>query len=294
MELAEPIAIGVVNEWRGKCPFPHKKSEKVENDLTKDSKKLGTALDKGYSTRLWIVEGDEYKPKKQQVLKVKYPRTEIFTGRPPNKHQAKVEFLDDGDEYAPYSGAAHHLIPTYASFKKATRLMKYVKQGSIISGDIGYDVNGAQNGIWLPTSTAFGRMLKAKLITVQGKKAGTSFSRLSPDTKQLYKEAVMKKTSRQFHDAHPAYSQFVLGILRKLTLHMTNLQVKLDCKKCEEIKNNDKKVKPPYGLVDRLNSVGGRLRGKLTGGARGWRAPIFTSTSAKDYSDWLTGKKKRQ
>jgi hypothetical protein len=44
-------------------------------------------------------------------------------------------------------------------------------------------------------------------------------------------------------------------------------------------------VPPPFGLVDMLNALSGKLASQLTGGAMAWKAPLFTSRHAQGFHE---------
>ena len=289
MELCESVALGTIKERDWDCPFAHKKSKGVKNKLSKSSKKLGTALTDGISTKLWADESDEITQKEDQQLKVKwdkddevYPLSAGVTIR--TRKRVVIEIKPYNPLPASYSGAAHHVIPTNGSLSRAEELLTYIKKGDVVSGNIGYDTNGAENGVWLPTSTLFMRALNGGFLKLPGVELETKYAGLHPDLKQLYAEAVMKKTNRQFHDAHPEYNDEVLTMLGKILSHMKALKKVTNCKKCQEIVENEGKKKPAHGLVDRLNAMSERLTGKLLNGPTTWRAPLFTSKLAANYA----------
>jgi len=289
MEIAETVAIGIVSEFKKECPFPHKEPAKVQNDLTKDSGKLGTALKDGISTILWDEKPDgEFVPKQNRKICNEQPKTAVYPDSPgylpKEKKRAEVEFPEIGEtRKLPYTAAAHHLIPTNGSLTKAKALMVYIaeKDGKI-SGDIGYDTNGAENGVWLPTGNSLARVLR-RGYTLPTVTKGTKYGKLPTDLKQRYAEAVMRKVNRQFHDAHGKYNDFVMDVLGKIHNHAFSLESDLPCKECKKIQENKGKVKPPHGLVMRLNSLNDRLKGKLANNPLSWRWPIFTSSYAMRY-----------
>jgi hypothetical protein len=162
--------------------------------------------------------------------------------------------------------AAHHLIPGNASLKQVPSIMDLIDSGrGKISSDIGYDVNGQPNGIWLPANygvrpdSEFGR--KWSLYGHQNE----------------YARAAMKKAGAQFHDAHPEYSGKVKTALRALA-DKINLKKPTTCGVCD--KQLTDKARPPYGLVGRLNGVSRQHRAFLAGPVRKWPlgSGYFTSS----------------
>ncbi|MFK8017514.1 MAG: AHH domain-containing protein [Gammaproteobacteria bacterium] len=164
---------------------------------------------------------------------------------------------------------AHHLVPGNESWP-TSELYKWVdKRKGHIKGDIGYDVNSAVNGVDLPSSKAAG-----------------GWSARSPGFQRKYAFACMACDTRvrQFHDRHPAYSDFVIATLDKVA-------AKLDARPSRDMGCDDedcfagkkKPFAPPYALNGRLASIAGRMRRKLYGDPRRWKQPIMTSRFALMY-----------
>jgi hypothetical protein len=280
MELGEPVTVGMVDDHDAECPFSHEKPVKVKNDLGNSSSKLGTRVTNGWSTQLWIMEDGKVKPKENQKLVPPTPDSDC-PGPP----------VTMGDETYPYSISAHHLVPADAALPKSD-LIQYIKAGDKIWGDIGYDVNGAENGLWLPTHAALSAQMKKGRV-LPGQVFGMKYSELTARVEaneeenslfatfqQRYTYQVMERTGRQFHDAHPDYSSFVIEVLNKI--HLSLATVSSACPKCKEILEQNGKLRPPHTLVFRLNKVSDRLRGFLSGPPYGWRRPVFTSRFATD------------
>ncbi len=285
-ELGEPVAVGVVSEWEGECPFTHETTDhKIKNKLDKSSGTLGSSLNKGVSTRLWEEKGGAYEQKEDQ--KAAKESKAKCCGWPPSSY-VTVESLTPGvTMQAPFSPAAHHLIPTNASFLPCSSLMAFVAEskGDKILGEIGYDVNGAENGIWLPTHTALVNGMADGTYPVPGASTG-DYGALPKPFKQRYAEAVMKHTSRQFHTTHRSYSSWVKGVLEKITLKMLAMKEVGKCEKCKKIVKDLKgKRKPPHTLSLRIDSLSMRVRKYLYGSAVSWRAPLFTSSYAAKYAE---------
>jgi hypothetical protein len=169
----------------------------------------------------------------------------------------------------------HHLVPGNESWPE-TKLLRWVDDhyGHIIK-DIDYKINDASNGVDLPGIHGIGN---------------TAWSAKSPNFQREYAFAAMRASipRRQFHDRHPKYSSFVVNSLDAIAakLDKTNLGATPGCGKphC----GGDKPTKPfdpPVGLLERLEQMAERLEGYLTGAARGWRKPLFTSRFALMYKN---------
>jgi hypothetical protein len=161
----------------------------------------------------------------------------------------------------------HHLIPGNESWPE-TALLRWVdSRDGHISGDIGYDINHATNGVDLPGIHGVG---------------DTAWSGMTEDFQTKYAFAAMLATRprRQFHDRHPKYSSFVVNVLDaiaqkldKSTHGTTPGCGKADCGGKKQAPPYD----PPFNLINRINAVAERLENHLKGAPSGWRMPIFTS-----------------
>jgi hypothetical protein len=235
-ELGEAVAVIIVKDISDECPFTHDDGPfNKKNDLVNSPSTLGANLGSG---------GEPY----------------------------EVSFTFMGSKKTLQVGqAAHHLVPGDAAVNKATALLKYVrKSDGEIKGDIGYGVNHANNGVWLPGSyhwdvDRFGKW-KEQDTMVQ----------------YVYAYHAMKHKGRQFHDAHTDYNAWCRRTLEKIRVKM--LEMQRDCDKCT-IK---KPFKPPYGLVAIIDRLSGRLRSYVTGPPSKWKPPFCTSRWAVLYGAGMT------
>lgn len=120
-----------------------------------------------------------------------------------------------------------------------------------LSSDIGYDVNAAENGVWLPGNYA------VRPGQYGWKKKWGNFSKAFKDE---YASRAMKKANRQFHDAHVSYNNKVLKTLEAIVSKLG--KPKKNCPICDKEYEH---TRPPYGLVARLNGVSSKHRGMLLG-----------------------------
>jgi A nuclease family of the HNH/ENDO VII superfamily with conserved AHH len=160
---------------------------------------------------------------------------------------------------------AHHLVPGNEAWP-SSQLYKWIDaRGGHICGDIEYDVNAAANGVDLPGNSAASRW------------AGDAFQ-----TRYAFNAMVADKKKRQFHDRHPAYSDFVVNVLNKIASKLQAKEPDLDCGKtgCQGAKKVKGKYAPPYRLLGRIDGVALRLERKLTGDSRRWKKPVMTSRFA--------------
>lgn len=166
---------------------------------------------------------------------------------------------------------AHHLIPGNDSLGRS-ELYKEKKLGPIDDGqdkdNIGYNVNSANNGVWLTSNYA-----------VKGWKSGHDNS-----FKKAYAFLAMNFSGRQFHDAHRSpYSSTVKDTLNEL---LTLLDTMKDegCPFCGE---GESQSSPPYHLNARLNAISRWLKDHLQSDAKDWKDNIVTSNWCKEYKMFL-------
>jgi hypothetical protein len=152
------------------------------------------------------------------------------------------------------------------------------KDKGTITGDIGYDVNGKPNGIWLPTILQ-DFYWKNPATTIRWGRLTTQF----PAEQFDLAEAAMFETSRQFHDAHEDYSAEV-----KLRLDALFESLRYSKMVCPEAGPKPKpNVPPPFGLVGKMDALSSRLAGKLVGSPLRWKRPLYTSRHAIQFADKL-------
>lgn len=281
MDIGELIAVGLFKQESAKCPFNIPVSSPVSEDpediakddldsVTKIQENDGGKLGRNLSTASHGAPG---------TINDIYPAA-IASPTPPidtkRNGGGNVKVEKDQKEY-PYAVAAHHLIPGEASLAKSRLYEKYLKKGGkiktrsgkeyIIAENIGYNVNGAHNGVWLPGNYA--------IRETSSPESGISWGKLGLEYEEWcgsYMLACVKKANAQFHDSHPTYNDKVLGILnrihRALVVHQDS---------CEECKGKDT-IPPPYVLKTRLYVTSRYLRGKLKAiPGRKWKIPWYTS-----------------
>jgi hypothetical protein len=174
-----------------------------------------------------------------------------LSSRPTWKIRHKVDPEDpiDAGTNTDIVPAAHHLLPGNASVKKATTLHKYMLWNKVntlsLSGPIGYDINCAENGVWLPGNYAVRK-------TTDFKK---NFSQFGDPFQSAYARAAMENSGDlQLHDAHPAYNGNVLNTLLNVAKKLdAEFKDRSKCPVCKKKLENANR--PPYGLVGRLNEL---------------------------------------
>jgi hypothetical protein len=164
---------------------------------------------------------------------------------------------------------AHHLVPGNESWPVSNLYRWIDKRKGHVKGDIGYDVNSCRD---LP-----------------GTAASPGWSGRSASFQSSYAFASMRADTltRQFHDRHPAYSDFVVQALDKIAAKLdarTGGSAGCGKKNCPGNKAGPK-FDPPYNVLDRIYGIAARLSPKLSGSYRSWNAPIITSRFALMYKN---------
>ncbi len=323
-QLGESVAIGIIDVDETLCPFDHENPEppSVKNDLIGNGGTLGRRMKSGDSTHL-------YEPLRTKQTPVMNPR-EIPTH--PFFAKARVVSITATDASAgtmhvhtyPVTCAAHHLIPAQESLKESPLLAYMVKKGDAepvkggtysagrVWADVGYDVNGSENGVNLPGSYAVGggrgglglwtgnddnpdlededpadlgadpssNLLTGKLNEVS-----------DTNRKWLYVSQAVQLAPGQFHDRHQDYSAFIQDVLQQIHANYVLLERKQigesACGKCKDkaSKIAEAGIPTPMGLVMRLNGVARRMTAFLGGAA--WRPNIYTSKWGRAYMKTL-------
>lgn len=198
-------------------------------------------------------------------------------------------------QYAP-----HHLIPGNESLKgsavvpfmgddnsiknyKSPRMTSRIKDGR----SIGYDVNAAENGVWLPSPYALSNKKLwptgpglAALLKGPDKEIGkqTTFFKLD-----YVAAAIEASGGRQFHMRHKPYSDKVRQTLQAMGERL-KVMADVACPLAKNSKDQDK-CAPPLGLTARLNALSENLRGLLTKSV--WRPPLYTDSLTEEYANTL-------
>jgi len=282
-ELGELVAVMVMKTEEEKCPWNQPEGEDVgiepenaEFDDTDAAKRvqannggvLGTNLQEGKPGAADTINGI-YPPPSREDKRVDTRRTNGLE---------KVIVPADGKSYK-YTVAAHHLIPGKASLA-TSQICNYMEQGKEVTSkdgaytwkmrkNIGYNVNGSHNGIWLPGNYSIRKRSSPK--------KGVSWSGLDAagmgDWCISYIAALCRKKRREFHDTHTDYNENVKDQLDKIHTALLNHQV--GCEECQ--KKNGQEILPPYRLKDRLYQISKCLHGMLSGSWRSWNRAYLTS-----------------
>jgi hypothetical protein len=188
----------------------------------------------------------------------------------------------------------HHLIPGNAAMAPST-LEEWTRQDKgKIKEDIGYNIDCAQNGIWLPHlphihwTRFMDTVKKIRFSAVFG-----TWGKLAQERREFIGYIVMGETWLQMHytDHDDPYAHVdndttydgeaeercnLLGEL--IGFHWAPL--------CPESKDAaDDKYFPPYGLVKRINLQSEYMRRRITGKPTYWQS--WVSPLAQDYTSAL-------
>jgi len=209
------------------------------------------------------------------------PTTKNDSGKLGDNLAAEDLRLDDKEisvkgkkHYASFS--PHHVIPGNEAWPKSDLFDWIDGRGAKVNGDIGYDVNAASNGIDLPAQKD--SVVPNWTSSGPGFQKDYAFASMAADRKM-----------RQFHDRHPAYSDFVIQTLNKIAAKL-NGPNRPGCGK----KNcgggaAGPKYDPPYRLLGRLDVVALRLKLRLRGTSKEWKKPVMTSRFALMFKNkWMT------
>lgn len=172
--------------------------------------------------------------------------------------------------------AAHHLIPGNAALKesKLFKSNEYLWKDGKAKGNIGYNINSSENGVWSPGNYG---------VRPWGPD-GSAFKAENPNLlPKDFAFAAIDAWRTQFHDAHADYSDFVKDSLDKI---FDKLEASHDIW-CPDAKKKDKKKpeerEPIYPLVQRLNTVSARMKKMLSFPTSNWKRNIYTSRFVTQY-----------
>jgi hypothetical protein len=163
----------------------------------------------------------------------------------------------------------HHLIPGNESLKQSN-VLDWIFESDKITADVGYDVNNAENGVWLPSNN--------------GMRGNPKWG--NQDVKKWYVLNAMDEAEGHFHDRHgDPYSKTVTKILNKIADRMNGVKIlNMDCPYNNKKAKNSDKFEPPFYLYVRLNGVSARCKKHLTHTAKQQRF-LYTSKLVKLYWD---------
>lgn len=256
MELGETVAVDVASEKHdSSCFFCNSKEEpreefnELEDHLAEDD--LDDSL-------------GEYKFKNDAGKLGK-----AMGGKPDAK---KVTV---GSNVFDASVAAHHLVPGNAALKKSQlfKSEKYLWKDGTAKGNIGYNINNGNNGVWSPGNYG---------VRPWGG-GGTEFQNKFEIEPKMFAYKAIEAWRTQFHDAHEDYSVFVRKALDEIYDKLEKQQT-LWCPEAKEKREKKPDEKSPmYILVSRLNTISQRMKRLLTFPTTNWKKNIYTSRFSQQY-----------
>lgn len=194
-QVGEGVAFGIVLGNDSTCPFDHsthKKPPKVKNEFAGSASTLAENMKDQCS--IYLHTPLKPNPPPKSVLNPhKDPGSKFFWELKRTKWPVTIKWEDLGPPYK--SGelkyrvkfAAHHLIPAQASLKPAKLLHSFMiykhgeqavlvhkkegkgsitktLPGGVVRSNVGYDVNGSENGVFLPGNYAVTKITLAKRL----------------------------------------------------------------------------------------------------------------------------------
>ena len=206
--------------------------------------------------------------------------------------EAKAGVLEDFP--VKMAAAPHHIIPGKAAMDPSTVETWTREEKGKIKEDVGYNVDCAQNGIFLPhlPEIYFTRRKEGTDIKMSDY-YGQKWKDLSPSAKESIGFLVMRETSLQMHYtdhddpyAHVDNETSYDSEAKQECNHVADLmRLKALQAKC---KDGDGKVNPPYGVVNMINSKSRKLKGQITGFPKRWSS--WVSPLAQDFTAALKAK----
>jgi hypothetical protein len=112
-------------------------------------------------------------------------------------------------------------------------------------------------------------------------------------SKKDYAYGLMKAKALQFHDRHPAYSEWIINRLNKIAIRLDEEVKGRGGKGCGKDKcplegQPEPPYDPPYHLKGRLYGMAKSVKQYLVGSSSGWRMPLMTSRFALMYKENVT------
>jgi len=310
MDIGELVTFVAHGADKWECPFPHNepKYDDYPNEFMGSGSTLGDNMAARVSTsnnpKVSLNPDANIKPAERPGHKLsKLPGEPVEHWRPV---QLENPYHAGRIDRWPVTCAAHHLIPAQASLRDSALLGYLIKQGKpdkvktskrqytkdgYLLASVGYNVNGAENGEWLPGPYAMRGVWSAfNAFPDEEDENPPDDSGLSPDaampedpsTQFDYAVVTMKKAWGQFHDAHPDYSKVVKLALNTIAAKMVESSDAAFCEECPDRKEDDP-LPPPHYLLARLNGISKRLWFRVSGTPSSWHPDLFTSKKALEY-----------
>lgn len=241
--------------------------------------KLGENLGKKENDEVWI----DYKPGATLTYEVS------VKGRKKKKIVQEYGFDEELEICYELQYAPHHLIPGNESLKGSS-VVPFLGDDDVIKNfkkaltsqikekkTVGYDVNHAENGVWLPSPYALSMSNQwpslGGIAQIRKRRGDKVIADETEDFKHAYvAAAVYVSGNRQFHMRHVDYSNEVRKVLEKIGDRL-RLMTSGNCPVASGGKETGK-FDPPMGLKGRLNLLSANLKRLLIG--KIWRPPMYT------------------
>ncbi len=282
MQIGESIAPPALGQHDATCPFcggeqPQLRNYKTKNGARKNERTLAKNLAATGTVTQDSLKGNVGPTYPQPGGEDDHRGWEI-------KEDVLMEFA------VGMTATPHHLIPGNASMAKSSKLEQWTREDlGVIMQDIGYTIDGARNGIWLPNLP---EIYSQKRVRPKGptmmEEYGTQWSQMRSDEKHTVAYMIQSELWLQFHytDHDDPYhhidttESYDGNALARCDL-LGELLTKFWSVKCPQAKPNDK-FYPPYGLVERINLQSDYMRIRITGNPRRWRE--WVTELAQDFT----------
>jgi hypothetical protein len=239
---------------------------------------------------------------KDREFTLKFEAAHKINYRDGGKDKKMQTYRETTIEKGPYKlqYAPHHLIPGNESLA-GNPLVAYLGDDDVIKEfsdgvaskikkdqSANYDVNRAENGVWLPSPYALS--MSNKWPTLPGLKVLAEQNDLSAQSTEEFKHAyvdaaIANSSKHQFHMRHTDYSREVEQVLEKLAKRLAKAPF-TNCPEAKKDADSDK-LDAPLGLPEKLDQISTSLKGLLTGPV--WRAPYYADDNLM--SEYITRKK---
>jgi hypothetical protein len=151
----------------------------------------------------------------------------------------------EGEEKRPIGVIPHHCIPGNEAWGDESSVANRLRT-LLSEKKVPYDINHANNGVWLPSHTAF---LQKRTVKIWPK-PWLEYKN-EKDFQETYAERAMKVSNRQFHDRHIEYS----GKVEKCLEALQNKLESGEEGKCPICKEKYDSQHAPFGLIARLDMI---------------------------------------
>jgi hypothetical protein len=309
MEIGEPISppefVTTIEHSEDTCPW-HDKSKASADPMEETDGEDDGAMPKNLGGKLkaHLLAASDAPPRVDKIA-VSYKALDKslkYTVRDKGKVKTRLQPLfrdSDPREYG-LQYAPHHLVPGNESLK-GNPLVAFLGDDDVITHfadgvasviikgkSVGYDVNRAQNGVWLPSPYAIsmGSNLwgnEAGLVALEAAEGAAEVDLVLRFRAAYVAESIRASGGRQFHMRHVDYSKLVSKVLEKIAEKLCRM-VEGACP-LDKGKTADDKIEPPMGLPGRLDALSAQMKTLLVGGI--WRSPAFTDDMTATYAATL-------